>query len=56
MIKNHFYRFYQTNWRGVWFDRDSLAQVYETNPVWTGVERQAYGAALIDLDAPRRVA
>ena len=39
-----------------WFDRDALAQVYETNPVWMGIERQVYGAALIDLDVTRRAA
>lgn len=48
------YRFYQTNWRGVWFDRDSLAlattlQLYDDAPLTrSDIRHQAsitYGAS-----------
>lgn len=39
-----------------WFSRDELARIYESNPMWTALEREVYGAALIDLDAPGQAA
>lgn len=35
-----------------WFSRDDLCRAYQNNPVWTAIEREVYGAALVDLDAP----
>ena len=42
------YRFFQTNWRGVWFDRDSLdlattLQLYDDAPLTRSDIRQSTG-------------